>query len=60
MIEKIIQKALVFNGIDYSTLSMHLFQVLGYVRFKLYVFEEPVKKPRKKKAGLLVKLVWVK
>lgn len=56
MIEKIFQKALVFHGIDYGALAMHLFQVIGNVRIELNVLEEPIKKPRKKKSGLLVKL----
>jgi len=60
MIKKIIQETFVFHCIDNSALAMHLLQVFGYIPVKLYVFEEPVKKPCKKKPGLLVKLERVK
>jgi hypothetical protein len=60
MIEKVVQKAFVFHGIDYSALAMHLLQVFRDVLVKLYVPEDPVKKPGKKKPGLLVQLERVK
>lgn len=60
MIEKKVQKAVVFHGINHGSFAMHLLQVLGHVLIKLYVFEELVEEPRKKKCGFLVELIGIK
>jgi len=54
VVKKIIQAATVFDGIDYSTVSMHPLQLFAHVFIKANALEEPVKEPAKKKSRFVI------